>query len=62
MNNAQLCNGKTVSNLKVWFDPSDNPSLQQSRYRAQFNVQARGWHDKTFNQTFPVDVDVNLLP
>jgi len=61
MNNAQGCNGQIVSKLKIWFDPSDNPTLQPSRYRAQFNVQASGWHDKAFNQAFPVDVDVNLL-
>ena len=51
-----------VSTLKAWFDPSDNPSLQPGRYRTQFDVQARGWTDKTFSHTFRVDVDIVQMP
>jgi hypothetical protein len=60
MNNAAVCQGK--SNLKIWFEPSDNPTLTAGRYGAKFDVQARGWYDKRFNITTPVELDIDMLP
>lgn len=63
VNNAMPCGVDQSSVLKIWFDPIDNPSLAAgTRYSAKFNVQARSWGNSTVNQTFPVSVNVNLLP
>lgn len=58
MNNGVYCQEANKGDLKVWFDPSDNGALPPGLYQGEFAVEAKGWHDASFNTTIELKASI----
>jgi hypothetical protein len=61
MNNGAWCYPKAdLGTLKVSFSQYDNPDLPLGQYEGQFEINAKGWHQRQFEKTYVVNANIQV--